>query len=433
MAADLDSGNDSVTSTPRSHKPTDDPHHQQPVRLMCSFGGKILPRPHDNQLCYVGGDTRIVAVSRTISYSSLHSKLSKTAGASNIAVKYQLPNEDLDALVTVASDEDVENMMEEIDRLTQTGNPTRRLRLFLFPKSGADGADGEDSRGSSISSLVDDSNNRTTNWFLSALNSGGDGGCSRGGGSGGGGGGLERQRSEASSIVSEVPDYLFGLESLDEPKVKTRPGFPESTGSDTGSPAPVNPGPLTRAMQSMPHLPAVKTKPESPVGSGMDQKESGSDLGFQGMDEGIQESIEYTGTQPPVWGNFPRPAYPGHMAPAPMPMPVYYMAGPGPIPQANAPVQHQQLTIPNPYVQQYPGQVPIGFHPMVPGSGLPYGGGSVRTAYGGSAGPMGTDPYMQARVVPSGLTQPLYYGVNNGAMVPGYPGPGSTLPMPNDT
>ncbi|KAM1043753.1 hypothetical protein PS2_034708 [Malus domestica] len=37
------------------------------VRFMCSFGGKILPRPHDNQLRYVGGDTRIVVVHRTVS------------------------------------------------------------------------------------------------------------------------------------------------------------------------------------------------------------------------------------------------------------------------------------------------------------------------------------------------------------------------------
>ncbi|BFG41323.1 hypothetical protein CerSpe_275970 [Prunus speciosa] len=29
------------------------------VKFMCSYGGKILPRPHDNQLCYVGGETKI--------------------------------------------------------------------------------------------------------------------------------------------------------------------------------------------------------------------------------------------------------------------------------------------------------------------------------------------------------------------------------------
>jgi hypothetical protein len=50
---------------------------------MCSFGGKILPRPHDNQLRYVGGDTRIVVVQRAATYSSLLSKLSKLSGKAN--------------------------------------------------------------------------------------------------------------------------------------------------------------------------------------------------------------------------------------------------------------------------------------------------------------------------------------------------------------
>ena len=32
--------------------------------LMCSFGGRIVPRPTDKSLCYLGGETRIVAVDR---------------------------------------------------------------------------------------------------------------------------------------------------------------------------------------------------------------------------------------------------------------------------------------------------------------------------------------------------------------------------------
>nr|DAD27161.1 TPA_asm: hypothetical protein HUJ06_028629 [Nelumbo nucifera] len=29
---------------------------------MCTYGGHIVPRPHDKSLCYLGGDTVIVAV-----------------------------------------------------------------------------------------------------------------------------------------------------------------------------------------------------------------------------------------------------------------------------------------------------------------------------------------------------------------------------------
>ncbi|KAJ0451632.1 hypothetical protein HanHA300_Chr15g0569741 [Helianthus annuus] len=79
---------DSEVSSPRSdHLLVDNNrvHHdtttQARVRFMCSFGGKILPRPHDNQLRYVGGDTRIVSVLRhNTTFSSLLNKLSKLSG-----------------------------------------------------------------------------------------------------------------------------------------------------------------------------------------------------------------------------------------------------------------------------------------------------------------------------------------------------------------
>lgn len=38
------------------------------VKFLCSHGGKILPRPSDGQLKYVGGETRVVAVPRNITF-----------------------------------------------------------------------------------------------------------------------------------------------------------------------------------------------------------------------------------------------------------------------------------------------------------------------------------------------------------------------------
>ncbi|KAJ0918189.1 hypothetical protein HanRHA438_Chr05g0214861 [Helianthus annuus] len=32
------------------------------VKFLCSYGGKILPRPSDGVLRYVGGDTRILVL-----------------------------------------------------------------------------------------------------------------------------------------------------------------------------------------------------------------------------------------------------------------------------------------------------------------------------------------------------------------------------------
>lgn len=39
------------------------------VKLLCSHGGKILPRPSDGVLKYVGGETRVVAFSRETKFS----------------------------------------------------------------------------------------------------------------------------------------------------------------------------------------------------------------------------------------------------------------------------------------------------------------------------------------------------------------------------
>lgn len=98
---------------------------------MCSSAGNILPRPSDRKLRYVGGETRMVSIPRHIDYSGFLLKLTEIYGQ-DITLKYQLPEEDLDALVSVSSDEDLENMMEECDRL-HSSEGSSRLRVFVFP------------------------------------------------------------------------------------------------------------------------------------------------------------------------------------------------------------------------------------------------------------------------------------------------------------
>ncbi|CAL5345938.1 unnamed protein product [Camellia sinensis] len=397
---DLDTGaHDSLASSPRSdhhYRSINDDNITQPrVRFMCSFGGKILPRPHDNQLRYVGGDTRIVAVNRHTTFSSLLNKLSKLAGTTNISIKYQLPNEDLDALITVTADDDVENMMDEYERFIQNNvvhSKASRLRLFLFSNDAV-------SRTSSISSLLDGSAKRE-HWFLDALNGGA-----------GPGSGLERGRSEVSSIVSEVPDYLFGLDNSDEmipreTKSKTRLNLADNvSNSDPGSPAAVTSSPFCSTSSSLapscvpsiPGLPPVKTKPDSPVPV-FESKEVrvGS----------FAEPTEPVAMQQPGYGGNPQWHYvsdPHYQGPTLQHIPVYYVPG-----RENVPVH--QVPIGAPYVQQFttpPGQIPVGFRQMVPGMGQVYGGG-VR--------PVATmDPYeMSGRVAPDGVN---YYGVRNA-----YPG-----------
>jgi hypothetical protein len=71
---------ESGDSSPHSAAATDDTHHDgseasaaaamavpppplpAKVRLMVSYGGRIQPRPHDNQLAYVNGKTKILSL-----------------------------------------------------------------------------------------------------------------------------------------------------------------------------------------------------------------------------------------------------------------------------------------------------------------------------------------------------------------------------------
>ena len=92
------------------------------IKLMCSFGGKIMPRPMDGKLRYVGGDTHILNVARKASFRDVMGKLigyfSKGSNLTGpFTLKYQRPNEDLDALISVTSDDDMQNMIEECEKV----------------------------------------------------------------------------------------------------------------------------------------------------------------------------------------------------------------------------------------------------------------------------------------------------------------------------
>ncbi|KDP25076.1 hypothetical protein JCGZ_22611 [Jatropha curcas] len=108
------------------------------MKVLCSFGGKILPRPSDGKLRYVGGQTRIIRISKDISWRELKQKTLAIYDQVNV-IKYQLPGEDLDALVSVSSDEDLLNMMEEWNEV-EDREGSQKLRMFLFSMSDLDEA-----------------------------------------------------------------------------------------------------------------------------------------------------------------------------------------------------------------------------------------------------------------------------------------------------
>ncbi|KAL2540737.1 Protein kinase superfamily protein with octicosapeptide/Phox/Bem1p domain [Abeliophyllum distichum] len=103
------------------------------VKFLCSFGGTVLPRPGDGKLRYVGGQTRIISIRKNLSWEELVKKTSGICTQPH-SIKYQLPGEDLDALISVSSDEDLQNMIEEYYGVEKLEG-SQRLRIFLIPLS----------------------------------------------------------------------------------------------------------------------------------------------------------------------------------------------------------------------------------------------------------------------------------------------------------
>ncbi|KDP20333.1 hypothetical protein JCGZ_06419 [Jatropha curcas] len=106
------------------------------MKFLCSFGGKILPRPSDGKLRYVGGETRIISIKKTVKWDELARKTLAICNQPH-TIKYQLPGEDLDALISVCSNEDLHHMMEEYRELERNGG-SQRLRIFLIPSGEPD-------------------------------------------------------------------------------------------------------------------------------------------------------------------------------------------------------------------------------------------------------------------------------------------------------
>lgn len=252
---------DSGNSSPRYRPDAAWDDHSLPsipgakLRLMCSYGGHIIPRPHDKSLCYVGGDTRIVVVDRQSSLAELHSRLSHTLlNGRHFSLKYQLPSEDLDSLISIATDEDLENMMEEYDR-SAAAKPSR-LRLFLFPTKPETAA--------SMGSLLDDAKSET--WFVDALN--------------GSGGLLPRGLSESAAMdtlveldVGNSTDSCTDLEAPKEFNNKQQAETNSSFGSSSSSP-------------SMANLPPIKVRGgEDYLMVGLDEQFSQAKLGGENWDE----------------------------------------------------------------------------------------------------------------------------------------------------
>nr|XP_017222426.1 PREDICTED: uncharacterized protein LOC108199209 isoform X1 [Daucus carota subsp. sativus] len=120
-------------------------NHGTKVKFMVSYGGKIQQKLQNHQLSYVGGDTKILSVDYSIKFLDIVAKVNSlfNINTSQFQLKYQLPGEDLDALVTLINDEDVENMMFEYYRAQLNSTKPMKLRLFLFPYNRCEASNNE--------------------------------------------------------------------------------------------------------------------------------------------------------------------------------------------------------------------------------------------------------------------------------------------------
>ncbi|CAN6170521.1 unnamed protein product [Urochloa humidicola] len=106
------------------------PYQVQPrkIKFICNFGGTFLPRPSDGELRYVGGERHLVQINQDMSWHELTCKTKKLIRRDHI-IKYHLPGEQLNMLISITSDDDLRNMIDECIVLEAN---RERLTMYLF-------------------------------------------------------------------------------------------------------------------------------------------------------------------------------------------------------------------------------------------------------------------------------------------------------------
>ncbi|CAL5034266.1 unnamed protein product [Urochloa decumbens] len=102
------------------------------IKFICNFGGTFLPRPSDGELRYVGGERHLLQINRDMSWHELTCKTTKLIRRDHI-IKYHLPGEQLNMLISITSDDDLRNMIDECIVLEAN---RERLTMYLFSAKG---------------------------------------------------------------------------------------------------------------------------------------------------------------------------------------------------------------------------------------------------------------------------------------------------------
>ncbi|KAL0910919.1 hypothetical protein M5K25_019016 [Dendrobium thyrsiflorum] len=136
------------------------------VKLCCKFGGKLMPRLSDGALHYVGGRTHIMVFPRDITLQEFYCKMEDTYGGP-VVICYKLSDQDLHTLISISSDEELDNMMEECDCLLEASEyESAKVQVFLFPPYDPDQnslAEFNNNESSHIVEVTSDANARKDN------------------------------------------------------------------------------------------------------------------------------------------------------------------------------------------------------------------------------------------------------------------------------
>ncbi|PHT52752.1 Indole-3-acetate O-methyltransferase 1 [Capsicum baccatum] len=123
-----------ASESPHSHQ-IHKPEAGGKLRLLCSYGDGILPRPNEGKLRYVAGEMRIISIRKNLTFDEIVRKTTAICNQPH-TIKYQLPEEDLDALVSILFYEDLQYMIKEHHDL---GKSSQRIGLFLIPSVDSEG------------------------------------------------------------------------------------------------------------------------------------------------------------------------------------------------------------------------------------------------------------------------------------------------------
>ncbi|KAK3146429.1 hypothetical protein QOZ80_3BG0266020 [Eleusine coracana subsp. coracana] len=97
------------------------------IKLTCSHGGRLVHCGPGGATLYLGGETRVLAVPRSASFSDLVARISGMAGGAEVrAVRHRLADDE-GIVVSVTCDEELAHMIDEYDRL----RATRPFRVFV--------------------------------------------------------------------------------------------------------------------------------------------------------------------------------------------------------------------------------------------------------------------------------------------------------------